>query len=581
VRRLLAVLLVLAVVPYFTGLGAASIWDANEAYYVETPREMLESGDYINPSFNYEPRFNKPVLSYWMVAGLYNVFGVSVSVQRLAIAGTAMLTIGGALVIARAASPYALAPLLAALGLAAGPRFFMFSRRILVDMAMTAMMTLTLVFFVLAERYPARRRLFLTLMYAAVGLGVLTKGPVAAIIPMLVFAAYLAVHRELRRVREMMIPAGVLIALAVAAPWYVALYLQHGWTYITEFFVGENLGRYTATVGVQTRGPLFYLPVVLSDALPWSLFLPAVVVTWVRDRRRAARDGSVAMPDRLRSLLLLWIAVTVLFFSLSQTKQDLYIFPIVVAVAALGADWLARVLDADFPGAVARRGALRSERAGHDVPHQGRWLTVTLLVLAAALVAAGAFVLYIFGAAQTVYRVDGARLSGALALAGGLAVAVLAWRARRAAVIGALAVFIAFNWVLALRALPSFEQYKPVVPLSRVIQREATRDDVIAHFDVALPSMVFYLQRHIDIWIDPAAFVQQIRSGKTVYAVLPAHRYEELKTQFEVPTCVIARHATSDIRLRSILEMQPPPEVLLVTTRCGAAASAPPGSGLP
>jgi 4-amino-4-deoxy-L-arabinose transferase-like glycosyltransferase len=440
----------------------------------------------------------------------------------------------------------------------------MFSRRILVDVAMTAMMTLTLVFFVLAERYPARRRLLLTLMYASVGLGVLTKGPVAAIIPMLVFAAYLAVHRELRRLREMMIPAGVLIALAVAAPWYVTLYLQHGWTYITEFFIGENLGRYTETIGVQARSPLFYLPVVLTDALPWSLFLPAAVVAWVSDRRRGAGDGSFSIHDRLRTLLLLWVGITVLFFSLSQTKQDLYIFPIVAAVAALGADWLARVLDTGSSAAFARR-------AGHDVQREGRWLSLTLIVLAVAFVGAGAFVLYVFGAAQTVYRVDGAWLLGALALGGGLAVAVLAWRARRAAVVAALAVFIAFNWVLALRALPSFEQYKPVVPLSRVIQREATRDDVIAHFDVALPSMVYYLQRHIDIWIDAGAFVQQMNSGKTVYAVLPAHRYEELKTQFGVPTCVIARHATSDVRLRSILEMAPPPEVLLVTTRCGPA----------
>jgi hypothetical protein len=119
--------------------------------------------------------------------------------------------------------------------------------------------------------------------------------------------------------------------------------------------------------------------------------------------------------------------------------------------------------------------------------------------------------------------------------------------------------------------LPSVEQYKPVVPISRVIQGVATPDDVIAHFDVALPSMVFYLQRHIDIWIDPAAFVRQMQSDRTVYAVLPAHRYEELKPQFGVATCVIARHATSDIRLRSILEMEPPPEVLLVTTRCGPA----------
>ena len=78
---------------YFVALGNSAIWDANEAYYVETPREMIESGDYVNPSFNYEPRFNKPVLSYWIVAVLYQVLGVSVAVQRFGIALGAMIII--------------------------------------------------------------------------------------------------------------------------------------------------------------------------------------------------------------------------------------------------------------------------------------------------------------------------------------------------------------------------------------------------------------------------------------------------------------------------------------------------------
>ena len=64
------VLLFLALCPYFVDLGGSSIWDANEAFYVETPREMIERGDYVFPTFNYEPRVNKPVLSYWIVAGL-------------------------------------------------------------------------------------------------------------------------------------------------------------------------------------------------------------------------------------------------------------------------------------------------------------------------------------------------------------------------------------------------------------------------------------------------------------------------------------------------------------------------------
>src|SRR5512134_2319236 len=85
-RTWLIVLLVVAVAPYFVGLGDSSIWDANEAFYVETPREMIERGDYVVPTFNYEPRLNKPVLSYRIVAAFYGMFGVSPGVQRVPIA---------------------------------------------------------------------------------------------------------------------------------------------------------------------------------------------------------------------------------------------------------------------------------------------------------------------------------------------------------------------------------------------------------------------------------------------------------------------------------------------------------------
>ena len=79
-------LLVLCLPVYLVSLGANSIWDANEAFYVETPRQMIASGDYINPVFNGQPRQNKPVLSYWVVAGFYKVLGVSIASERLAIA---------------------------------------------------------------------------------------------------------------------------------------------------------------------------------------------------------------------------------------------------------------------------------------------------------------------------------------------------------------------------------------------------------------------------------------------------------------------------------------------------------------
>ena len=102
-RSVLLVLLVLAVVPYFVNLGATSIIDANEAFYTETPREMIERGDWIGTTFNYEPRLNKPPLSYWVVGAFYKAAGVSLGAARLPVALGMMVILLTVFLIGRAA----------------------------------------------------------------------------------------------------------------------------------------------------------------------------------------------------------------------------------------------------------------------------------------------------------------------------------------------------------------------------------------------------------------------------------------------------------------------------------------------
>src|SRR5205814_5926113 len=192
----------------------------------------------------------------WIVAGLYKLFGISVSVERFGIALGALLIIACAAILARTVTSDAAAPagddaaaLWAAVGVAASPRLVMFARRIFIDIWITAFMSLTLVCFALSERYPERRRLFLILMYVSAGLGALTKGPIALVLPSLAFGAYLLVNGEARRVARMMLPLGAVIVAAVVVPWYAALHHEHGWTYIRQFFIGENLERYRSGVG--------------------------------------------------------------------------------------------------------------------------------------------------------------------------------------------------------------------------------------------------------------------------------------------------------------------------------------------
>ena len=537
-------LLVAAAVVYFVALGNSGIWDANEAFYVETPREMIEANDFVNPTFNYEPRFNKPVLSYWIVAGFYKVFGVSVAVQRLAIALGAMILIACAYVLARAGSgePEAGsgkldAGLWAAVGLAAAPRLVMFARRIFIDIWTSAFLALTLACFALAERYPERRRLYLVLMYVSVGLGVLTKGPVAIALPALAFALYLTVRGELRRITQMMLPLGIVIVAVIVVPWYAALYREHGWTYIQSFLISENVERFTQGVGVrQSRGPWFYLPVVFSDSFPWSLLLFAAAAAAWKQR------------TRIETLLWCWIGAIVVFFSLSAGKQDLYIFPIVPAVAALG-------------GVAIQRGLAH--------PEWTVWVTRTLATVGALLAIAGAAVLFLFETAGRTYALDSAALVGGLALAGGVVAFVFGLRRRPAAAgLTLLGAIVAMNWAFVLRVLPEFERYKPVPAFSRTLQDRLAPEDLVANYQVALPSMVFYLRRHVEEYFDEAPFVAAVQSGKRIYAVLSADDYAALAPQIGNSTCVLERRPTFEVKLKQVLKRQPLPELLLITNRC-------------
>src|SRR5437016_5529801 len=309
--RILFVLLVAATVPYFVNLGASSIWDANEAFYAQTPREMIDASDYVNPSFNFQLRYNKPVLSYWEVAASYRMFGVSEWAERLPIA------IGGVVLVLTAFGLGQMlagmeAGLLAALVLATSPRVLLLARRIIIDVHLAMFTGLVLLCFALAETRPHTRRRYLILMYIAAGLGVLAKGPVAVLLPAGVFFLYLASQKRLGDLRRMMLPLGAAIGLAIVLPWYFMVYREHGWEYIKSFVFGENLGRYAEAVGEQSRGILFYIPVMFADLFPWSLFIP-IGLWW------AFRDRS----NRVARLLLIWIAAIVVFFSLSGTKDDL------------------------------------------------------------------------------------------------------------------------------------------------------------------------------------------------------------------------------------------------------------------
>jgi 4-amino-4-deoxy-L-arabinose transferase-like glycosyltransferase len=536
------VLLALALPVYFLTLGANSIWDANEAFYVETPRQMLASGDYINPTFNDLPRQNKPVLSYWIVAGFYHFFGVSVGVERSAIALGALGIIFAAYLIGRALSGPRTG-VLAALIMATAPRAMFFSRRIVIDVYITLFMALTLAFFVLALRATgARRRWFLVGMYVAIGLGVLTKGPIAVVLPVLVLALWLLPNR-LSELRSLMILPGALIVLAIAVPWWAMLYAQHGWDPIYRFFIGENVGRYQSTM-TTVREAWFFLGTLFFDILmPWApLLLVPIVTAW----KRRSTAGSI--DEDIRRVLWWWIVAIVAFFSFAASKEDLYIYPVMPAAAALIAHALWTT------GFGERQPALRA----------------ILVIIAASTVVIGGAVWWIFR--DGFYALAGAEIASFALVIAGLVTVWFVMRGQGQYATAALAAgFVLFNYVVVLRVLPDMERLKPVPPIAATFTARASSDAQLGFCNMDLPSLVYYADRHVtplDCVTNLSHPVEFLTQYPEVWIVTSSNEWPELKAR--VPDlCIADERPFVDFRLEHLLARQAPQrKVMLVTDKC-------------
>ena len=532
---LLAALLAVAIIPYFLNLGVSSIWDANEAFYAQTPREMMEAGDYVTPSFNFQLRMNKPVLSYWNVAASYHLFGISEWSERLPIAIGGVVIIGTAFVLGRLLGG-PLAGLFAGLVLATSPRLMLLARRIIIDIHITMWTGLVLLFFALAEARPQRRRVYLCLMYVAAGFGVLTKGPVAVFLPALVFLLYLISQKRVGDLKHMMLPVGALISLAIVVPWYYLLYLEHGWEYIGAFIFGENLGRYAEPIGEQSRGLLFYIPVMLADLFPWSLLIPFSLWWAVRDARG----------DRTARLLLVWIGTIVVFFSLSGTKEDLYILPIIPAEAALIGAMLAKAV----------------EGSSHE--RALRWFVGATTML---LAIAGAALVWTF-AIDRRYALDGAAVIGAVAVAGSVGGVVTLLRQNMfASVVTTAGSLIVIVWCIVLCTLPDFERYKPVKPFSAIIRSRANVGAIVGSYKLSLPSMVFYLHRPVMEVVLPDHLRAVFYSSGDVYFIMAEREYNNIKDRLPVETYVLARQPMFDLRPKNFLDGSELPQFVLVSNR--------------
>ena len=332
------------------GIGDYGLIEPDEGRNAEVAREMAVTNNYVLPHLNGLPYLDKPVLFFAAVAAAIEVFGVNEFAARLAslLLGLATAALTGwfacrfwgrdAAVVAATAT--ATAPL--ALGL---------SRIVIMDTMLSFFAVLAMISFFIAveKRAETSQELSIRLpwyvwtliAWAAMGLGVLTKGPVAFAVPLLVAAPYAVWRRASLAVWH---PLGPVMMLGLALPWVWAVSREIP-NFLHYVMVTETWARMTTDELRRTEPVWFFVPVLLAGTFPWSI----VALSNLRSRWALEEP----FDRKLRLYLLLWLVVPLIFFSLSRGKQEQYMLPLVPAVALLVASrWTDRPKGVRFAAAI-------------------------------------------------------------------------------------------------------------------------------------------------------------------------------------------------------------------------------------
>ncbi len=308
----------------FIGLSKSALWDRDETEYAQAAIEMQTNHEWLIPTLEGRPFIEKPVFLYWAVRASYKIFGVNDFSARFPCALFGVLTVLATALLAQAIYSPA-AGFWAGMSLAS---MFLFAggfRLLLTDPFFVLFSTLTFLFYALSKKHKHNSISYLSAAYLAMGLGILSKGPIG-IFPLCVILAFEWLDGEREISKHLSFS---LLSAAVAAPWFLYSF-SHAKSETSTFFVYDNLMRFFQSNEGHT-GPFFYHALVLIlGTLPWTFFLfKALRENWQnRLENRIPLQG-------WDFLLILWAGSIFLFFSVCVTKLPHYMFPALPPLACL------------------------------------------------------------------------------------------------------------------------------------------------------------------------------------------------------------------------------------------------------
>ncbi|MCO7571963.1 lipid IV(A) 4-amino-4-deoxy-L-arabinosyltransferase [Pseudomonas chlororaphis] len=332
---------------YLLPMATHGLWIPDETRYAQISQEMLLSGKWASPHFMGIRYFEKPVAGYWMIAIGQALFGDNLFGVRVASALSTGLSVVLAYLLARRLWNDPRKSLASALLYMSFTVVALQAGYANLDPQFTFWVNLSLVaLWFTFDCRSVRGQLFAWVVLGlACGMGFMTKGFLAWLLPVLVALPY-AIWQK--RLRSLLIYGGlgVLVAILISLPWALMVHAQEP-DYWRFFFWHEHIRRFAGEDAQHASPWWYYLPLLVGFSVPWVLLLPASLKqAW--EQRRLNSSG----------FLLLWLLLPLAFFSLSKGKLPAYILPCLLPLALLMGHTLVERLAAGKTRLLAFNGVL-------------------------------------------------------------------------------------------------------------------------------------------------------------------------------------------------------------------------------
>ena len=518
------IIIISAVTTLLPGLGTAPLWDEDEPKNAACTLAMLDSGDWIVPTYNGSLRVEKPPLVNWVqIVGISlfgrNEFGVRIGSACLTI-GTCLLTwwIGRLL-----AGPFA--GLLSGLVMSTCIWTAVGGRAATPDASLVFCTTMAGAIYVHAIQRSSV--LQITRMHAigiglACGFAILAKCPVGIVLPMMAFALTAGVlHSKsiftsykswICSVATSLRPLTILaVATAVALPWYVLVGLRTNGEWIRDFLLVHNAGRFMAPMEGHS-GSFLYYPMILAIGLfPWSIILLAApahaVFLWRTNRLTSSHFRAVTFSG---SWALIWIGT----FAIAGTKLPGYIWPAYPAISVITALYIADWLRGRTGWEKLIFRSMTSEKAADLVMNIG-WLA--LAAVGICLTTSLPLVLQKIAPGN-----EWLGLLGLLPIIAAAAAFLLQRRGHAGLAIGALTTF-SILFVATLGGLVSVRlaRHQGTSTLLATLSPSA-REGNWASIKTPRPSLVFYTQKNVDKLENISASIEHLRTNPSAKLLVEA-----------------------------------------------------------